>query len=60
MGSMRTHRGTKASIYLENGQLAKGGRVLRFREGAVSHDLVFARRFDAIPVPGRKASMLDC
>ncbi len=57
---MHTHRGTKTSIDLENGQLAKGGRVLGLREGAVRHDLVIAGRFDAIPVPGRKVSMLDC
>ena len=40
---MRTHRSAKASIYLENSQLAKGGRVLGLGEGAVSHDLVLAR-----------------
>jgi hypothetical protein len=56
---VRTHRGTKASIYFENSQLVKGGRVLRLREGVVSHDLVIARRFDVIPVPGWKVSMLD-
>jgi hypothetical protein len=60
MGRIHTHRGTKTSIDLENGQLAKGGRVLGLREGAVRHDLVIAGRFDAIPVPGRKVSKLDC
>ena len=42
-GWMRTHRSAKASIYFENSQLFKGGRVLGFREGVVSHDLVITR-----------------
>ena len=57
---MHTHRGTETSIDLENGQLVEGGRVLGSLEGAVSHDLIIAGRFDAIPVPERRVSMLDC
>ena len=57
---MHTHRGTKTSIDLENGQLVKGRRVLGFLERAVGHDLIIAGRFDAIPVPDSKVSMLNC
>ena len=50
-GLTHTHRCTETTIDLENGQLAESGRVLRFRECAVRHNLIFTRGLDTVPVP---------
>ena len=50
---MRTHGGSKATIYLENGELIENGRVIDLIELLIRDDLLGCGRVDLIPVTAK-------